>query len=130
MQSDEVVSSTLGVIPRAGQVPREALLAYLRQRQLLLVVDNCEHLVDAAAEFVDALLSSCPGVHVLATTREALGVVAEHLLSVSTLSPPAEGEESGDALRLLLDRAEQAHPDLSLTPSSRAALVDVCRRVD
>jgi predicted ATPase len=126
----EVTASALGVLPRPGQTPREAVLGYLGQRRLLLVIDNCEHLLDAVASLVDDILASCAGVRVLATSREALGVEGEQLVAVPTLGVPAADTDDADALRLLIERALTARPDSSMAPTSRAALAEVCRRVD
>jgi predicted ATPase/class 3 adenylate cyclase len=127
----EVTASALGVLARPGQSPREAIVAFLRQRRLLLVVDNCEHLLDAVAALVDEVLSACPHVRVLATSREALGVPGEQIVAVPTLSLPAGDEDDlGDALRLLLDRAPAPYADAALSGSARTALVEICRRVD
>jgi predicted ATPase len=127
----EVTTSALGVLARPGQSPREAMVAFLRPRRLLLVVDNCEHLLDAVASLVDEVLGSCPGARVLATSREALGVPGEQITPVPTLSLPTAGEDDGgDALRLLLDRAPTTYTDVALSSSARTALLEICRRVD
>src|SRR5579862_6363237 len=82
----QVAASALGVLPRPGESPWGAVLAYLRHRRLLLVFDNCEHLIDTVAGLIDEVLESCPRVRVLATSREALGVTGEQIVPVPTLS--------------------------------------------
>jgi predicted ATPase len=110
---------------------RERLLEQLRAARCLLVVDNCEHLVDAVAGLVADLLGRCPGVRVLATSREPLGVDGETLYPLGPLAVPAEGASAEEAaaspaVALLLDRARavsaQVHPD--------GAVVEVVRRLD
>jgi predicted ATPase/class 3 adenylate cyclase len=126
----EVTASALGVFPSAGQSARDAVLGYLGQRKLLLVIDNCEHLIDAVAALVDDVLASCPGVRVLTTSREALGIDGERIVPVPTLSLPGDDDDTSDALRLLIDRALTVRPGFSLTDHGRDALVEICRRVD
>lgn len=131
------VAAILGLREEPGRCPREALLAFLRDSSLLLVLDNCEHLVDACAELTAALLRGCPGLRVLATSREALGVGGERAWLVPPLSlPPAEPgvtpEEAGasEAVQLFVDRALAALPAFRLTPVNAPAVTRICRRLD
>jgi predicted ATPase len=84
----QAVAFTLGVRERPGSSLTEALSGYLRTRTLLLILDNCEHLLDACAELAEALLHSCPALRVLATSREALGITGEVAWPVPSLSLP------------------------------------------
>ncbi|WP_029431645.1 BTAD domain-containing putative transcriptional regulator [Blastococcus sp. URHD0036] len=110
---------------------RERLLERLRPATCLLVVDNCEHLVDAVAEVVAEVLGRCPGVRVLATSREPLAIEGEALSPLGPLGVPAEGAPltaaaDASAVRLLLDRARAVAPDVVLDD----AVVEIVRRLD
>ncbi|MGY1810218.1 BTAD domain-containing putative transcriptional regulator [Blastococcus sp. SYSU D00669] len=111
--------------------PRERLLERLRTATCLLVVDNCEHLVDAAAEVVAEVLGRCPGVRVLATSREPLAIEGELLHPLGPLAVPPEGAPAAEAgaspaVRLLLDRARAVDPGVGLDD----AVVEIVRRLD
>lgn len=100
----------------------------LAHRELLLVLDNLEHLVEAALELLE-LLAAAPGVKLLVTSRERLAVRAEYVLPLGGLAvPPAQSPSAGsfDAVRLFVQRARQVQPEFSLTPGSEAAIVEIC----
>ncbi|MFF5211463.1 ATP-binding protein [Streptosporangium sp. NPDC000396] len=103
-----------------GPAPEDRLAAALHDRDLVLVVDNCEHVVEAVAHLTDRLLASCPGIRVLATSREPLGITGERLFPVGPL-PEAV------ALRLLRDRAAAVRPDLA---AGEDVLLRICRALD
>jgi predicted ATPase/serine/threonine protein kinase len=127
------VASALGVREQGGRLEFEALQAWLREKRLLLVLDNCEHLVEACAGLAQALLEACPGLQLLATSREALGVVGEAVWSVPTLGVPAAGAADAldcESVRLFLDRAALAKPDFEATASSKLTIAAVCRRLE
>jgi predicted ATPase/class 3 adenylate cyclase len=114
-----------------GSVEDRLVVALARWRSLL-IIDNCEHLRDAAADLVDRVLAGCPDVAVIATSREALDVEGEQVVQVPSLrlpEDPAEAEAS-EAVRLFLARARSLKPDFQLTPDSRAPIVEICRRLD
>lgn len=118
-------------------VPLAGLTDYLGGKHLLLVLDNCEHLIGACAELVDRLIASTPGIRVLATSREPLGVLGEQVLPVAPLPVPEIDEESGEvdasdnpALRLLIDRATAANPEFQVTPANLGALAAICLRLE
>jgi predicted ATPase/DNA-binding SARP family transcriptional activator len=116
---------------RARREARGRLLAVLGTASCLLVVDNCEHLVDAVAELVAELLGRCPGVRILATSREPLGIDGEVLHPLGPLAVPADGvapaEAAGNAaVRLLLDRARAVDPDVELDEP----VLEIVRRLD
>ena len=123
-----------------GLVPdrsADSLADYLRPRQLLLVLDNCEHLVDPCAALADSLLRSCPDVRILATSRQPLHVDGEHVLAVVPLAtPPATASGGGDswtcspAVQLFAERAGAIQPHFELTPRNRDAVTEICRRLD
>jgi predicted ATPase/DNA-binding CsgD family transcriptional regulator len=114
----------------------------LEDKELLLVLDNCEHLVEAAARLVDTLLDSCPHLGVLATSREPLGISGEVNWAVPLLSLPAKADEESngevtieslmhsEALRLFVDRARLRLPDFQLTQQNAGAVAKVCRKLD
>jgi len=115
--------------------PAADLAAYLEPQQLLVVLDNCEHLTEACAVLVSKLLASAPGLRVLATTRHVLGVEGEQILSVPPLSTPDTASLPGDAthyesVSLFLERASAVSPGFALTDDNRAAVVELCRKLD
>ena len=132
-----VVGSALGVRGRPGCPMADALSEHLGRRQVLLVLDNCEHLVGACAEMAEALLRSCPGLRVLATSREALGVVGEVARPVPPLSlpdlrrlPDVGGMALYGAARLFVERAAAVSPAFELTERNAPAVARVCYRLD
>jgi predicted ATPase/DNA-binding CsgD family transcriptional regulator len=138
--------AALDLRDQAASEPRELLLRHLRDAELLLVVDNCEHLLDAAAGLIGEVLRAAPAVRVIATSQAPLRVVGEHVLPVPPLSLPPEAtpgpaepgapSESLDrvrlseAVRLFVERAAAASGDFALTDANRVAVVDLCRRLD
>ena len=121
----------------AAQLPdaTDRLVAALADRRLLLVLDNCEHLLADTATLVSRLLSGCPGLRVVATSRQALGLTGEALCPLSGLAvppPDASPEAARDypALRLLADRAADVVPGFSLDPPAVAVAAQICRTLD
>lgn len=119
---------------RAGDA-RDRLVEALRNRELLLVVDNCEHLIGPVAELIAHLLALVPGLRVLGTSREALGITGETAYSLGPLALPsgdADGAELGTspAVRLFLERARQSDPSFALTDANAAAVARVCAALD
>jgi len=134
------VATTLGLLPSAllqtGRSLEDGLCQHLRSRRLLLVLDNCEHVVGSAAGLAHAVLRHCPDVAVLATSREVLGVPGEVVWNVPPLSIPAQ-ETAGldelaasDAVALFCERARAAQPGFGLSEANAAAVVRICRRLD
>jgi len=118
------VALTLGVKePAPGRTWAEAVGHHLQARQALFVLDNCEHVVETAAEVVASILESAPSLKVVATSREPLGVAGE----VTWAVPPLI---EADAVALFTERAQQARPQFSLRDDERASVVDICRRLD
>jgi predicted ATPase/class 3 adenylate cyclase len=110
--------------PQSDGVPAvEQLVAYLRTRSLLLILDNCEHVVAEVAIIVSAILARCPEIAVLTTSREALNITAEHAYHLATL-------DELSAVELFADRARIANPHFVLDDASRAAVEKICRRLD
>lgn len=133
----DAVAAAFGLHDHATSSPMDLLAEYLAERELLLVLDNCEHLVDAAATLVDTVLRKCPRVRILATSREALGVGGEAVVRVPPLpvpdpdSPPSlEALPRYEAVTLFVDRARAAHPEFVVTESNRAVIARICHRLD
>jgi non-specific serine/threonine protein kinase len=129
------VAHVLGVPETAGQPLPVTLLAALRDRRLLLVLDNCEHVLDACTRLADDLLRACPGLRLLATSREALGIAGEVSWRVPSLAAPppgapAEAVAASAAGRLFVERARAAQPDFRLTGDNAAAVAEICWRLD
>jgi predicted ATPase len=131
----EAVAGVFRVTTHPGMSWGESVVSFLHDQTLLLVLDNCEHLLDAAAEVVELLDRSCPGVVILATSREPLGIMGEHVLGVRSLPTPAR--DSGlaevaraDAVRLFVDRAQAAKDDFALTESNAGTIRQLCERLD
>jgi predicted ATPase/DNA-binding SARP family transcriptional activator len=128
---------TTGTTGKTATVPdrAEQLRAALDGRQALLILDNCEHLVDAVARLADDLLASCPGVRILATSRAALSLPGEKLYPVPPLELPAEGADlaaaaASSAIRLLADRATAVRPGFRVDETNLADIAAICRRLD
>ncbi len=117
------IAAAVGLRYQQGSDIAESVIEYLRLRELLLVVDNCEHLVEAAAEMVGRIVAHCAGVSVLVTSRQPLGIDGERIVVVAPL-PVA------DATRLFADRARASRPDFNLTQQPVGAVAEICRRVD
>lgn len=121
------VASSLGIREEASDEPefmQHALTGWLSTRSILLVLDNCEHLVAAAASLAQALLERCPGLHILATSRQRLGLIGEVAWRVPSLPGP-------DAVQLFLDRAAMARPGFNLrSDEEKEAVAEICRQVD
>jgi non-specific serine/threonine protein kinase len=130
------VATVLG-LPLARQPTLTMLAHYLRTKRLLLILDNCEHLILACAELADALLRACPDLHILATSREGLGVAGELTWPVPTLQMPDTAAQptlatlaTFEAVRLFVDRAALVSPGFALTVANAAAVRQICTRLD
>ena len=110
----------------------ERLVSVLSPRRALLLMDNCEHLLDAAADLADALLAGCPHLVLLAPSREALGVEGEQVVQVPSLAVPDESAPDAvtDAMRLFADRAHAAQSSFRLDAQTQPAVAEICRRLD
>ncbi|HET7459501.1 MAG TPA: BTAD domain-containing putative transcriptional regulator [Gemmatimonadaceae bacterium] len=117
------VAAALHVPERAEVSPLQGLVAAIGGDRVLVVLDNCEHIVDACAELAESLLRACPRLTLLATSREALGVPSE----MAWLVPPLVSDE---AVQLFVERAQATLPGFGLTTGNAAALVEICRRLD
>jgi serine/threonine-protein kinase PknK len=130
------VARALGLQGRSTQSSTLAVVEYLRQRTLMLVLDNCEHVVESAALIADALLRNCPKVRILATSREPLRVDGEVVHAVFSLTFPSAGELSEGAphqyesVQLFVDRARASVPSFVLSDRNREAVETVCSRLE
>jgi predicted ATPase/DNA-binding SARP family transcriptional activator len=129
------VATALGLPEHPRRAATEVVAEHLGVVPALVVLDNCEHLVAEVAEVAARLLGACPGLHVLATSRERLGITGEVLNPVSGLAvppPDAPLDETGraEAVRLLVQRARAVHPGFELNEANAAAAAEVCRRLD
>jgi predicted ATPase/DNA-binding CsgD family transcriptional regulator len=133
----QAVASVLGIQETPGGPIVETLVNHLGPRKTLLVLDNCEHLIETSASLAEALLRRCPGLSILVTSREALGVAGETLLAVPPLSlpdphhlPAIESLPRYEASRLFVERARAVRPDFSLTRQNALAVAQTCYRLD
>ncbi|MGC4772756.1 BTAD domain-containing putative transcriptional regulator [Micromonospora sp. DT44] len=118
-----------------GRQPTDRLVEALAERRLLVVLDNCEHVVADAARLAARLLGACPGLRVLATSREPLGLAGEALCPLSGLTLPPVGTQEPDvhdyaAVRLFAQRAEDVSPDFAVTPANLGTVLRICRTLD
>jgi predicted ATPase/DNA-binding SARP family transcriptional activator len=131
------VAKVLGAAMVPNQPPNETLMKFLKPRQLLLVLDNCEHLSAACAYLAESLLSTCPDLKIMATSREALGLTGEHVWYVATLSVP-EVEQANKAaemmryesVRLFIGRAAAVNSRFALTDETASPVAQICQRLD
>ena len=129
------VASGLAIPEDPHQPPAEALAEQLRSRNLLLVVDNCEHLLAPCADLLAGLISAALGLRVLATSREGLRVPGEVVIPVPSLATPDEATDASllpsfSAVQLFVERARAVRPDFELTPANAEAVANVVRRLD
>lgn len=129
------VAKALGVQEQPNRAWVETLVHFLSAKQLLLVLDNCEHLVAACATLVESILSQCPGIRVLATSREALGVGGETIWQVPTMALPRAGDATQglmryEAIRLFVERAQAVNARFELTEQNAVAVTRICERLD
>jgi predicted ATPase len=133
----QAIASALGVKEDPGRPLIDAVLIYVRARTLLVVLDNCEHLVAVCAELVHALLQASSGIRILASSREPLHVAGEVTYPVPSLPIPDVGASATyehlakyESVRLFVDRAMAARPSFSLNERTGAAIAEICRRLD
>lgn len=130
------VAAAMGLREEGTRSLSEIVMEHLREKRTLLVLDNCEHLTDAAGDFIRDLLVGSPGTTILATSREPLGLVGETTWVVPSLSVPAGGSRAesqiaeSDAVKLFVERAQQVDPTFRLNPSNAAAVAQICTRLD
>ncbi|MCE7002200.1 LuxR C-terminal-related transcriptional regulator [Kibdelosporangium philippinense] len=135
---EQTVVDTVGLSDCSGQPPLRVLVSHLRDRQLLLVLDNCEHLVAGCAGLARELLPAAPGLRILATSRHALSTPGEHILALPPLPLPDPDEvrpQAGkplcnEAVRLFVERAALVRPGFAVTADTYVPIARICRRLD
>lgn len=131
------VARVLGVTDHLGVPIVDSLISALKPKQLLLLIDNCEHLLDGTARLVERLLKACPDLKVLATSRQALGILGETCYRVPSLSlpdlrglPPLPALTQYESVRLFVDRATDVQPRFAVTSANAFSVAQVCCRLD
>jgi len=129
------IANVLSVLPEAGVPVTETLAEAIAERSLLILLDNCEHVIDACAKVADALLRACPNLTLIATSREPLGIDGEQVFRVPTLATPAPDDDlpairGSEAVRLLADRAARAGAPLLLDEQTAPVVGRISRRLD
>jgi predicted ATPase/class 3 adenylate cyclase len=131
----QAVASVLGVTEITGKPLVDALTAHVRERRLLLVLDNCEHLIDAAAQLARQLLQASGQLRILATSREPLRIAGETTYALPALALPGDARTpasmmQADAARLFIERAQAVQPAFTVTAANAGAVAAICRRLD
>ena len=129
------LAAAFRVLPIPGRGLDDVIVDYLGSKRVVLVLDNCEHLLDAVASVVQSIGGRCVGVAVLATSREGLAVAGEQIVAVPSLRLPADGAHgdavaSAESVELFCDRAQSVRGDFALTEHNTAAVGTLCRRLD
>ncbi|KRB75078.1 hypothetical protein ASE01_17090 [Nocardioides sp. Root190] len=129
--------AALGVVEQAADWSVAAISDLIAERRMLLVLDNCEHVLDACAVLADTLLKTCPNIKILATSRQPLRIPGEHCVEVEPLAPPGPDAEASletlarnEAVALFVERASAVHPDFRLDQGNAQTVASICRRVD
>lgn len=127
-------AAALGLQEQGDMAVMDSLVRHLCARHTLLLLDNCEHLIDAVAALVEAVLAGSAGTTVIATSREGLGVAGEQIYPVRSLSLPASTDlpavQGADAVRVFVDRARLVLPDFDVDAGNAATVTEICRRLD
>src|SRR5260221_8171765 len=130
------IAATLGLREQPRRTIQDVLLDYLRTKTMLLILDNCEHLIETCAQLADTMLRAAPGLKIVVSSRELLGIAGETAYRVPSLplpdvqAPSLEALSHNDCVRLFVDRALAAYPRFRLTEKNALALADICRRLD
>jgi predicted ATPase/class 3 adenylate cyclase len=133
----QTILSAIGIQEQQGKTPLEVLKEYLHEKQALIVLDNCEHLIEASAKVANTLLNAAPNLKVMASSREALGVKGELSYAVPSLSlpnikhlPAIEQLSQYEAVRLFIDRALLVAPHFIVNKDNAPAVAQICYRLD
>ncbi|MEK6223189.1 MAG: adenylate/guanylate cyclase domain-containing protein, partial [Chloroflexota bacterium] len=130
------VAKVLSVQKVPGSDLQEVLIGFLRRKNLLLMLDNCEHLINASAQLADTILQNCPGITILATSREGLGIMGESIFQVPSLTLPIDNlpalaeAQNYEAIHLFTQRAQAVNNQFELTEETLPAVIQICRRLD
>ena len=130
------IASALGLVPGPDRPVTDALIAHLRPEQRLLILDNCEHVLEQAAALAATLLAACPALQILATSRARLAIRGEQMLPVEPLPLPAEAQSAvaalaqNESVALSMERARAVRPGLALTETNAAMVAAVCRNLE
>ena len=133
----QTIAATLKIRESSGRPVITLLTDYLRSKEMLLILDNCEHLLSACAQTITTLLQACPDLCIIATSRETLDIPGEMAFRVPSLSvpdtrhtPPIETLTQYESIRLFVERAEAVQPDFILTSANAPSVAQICRRLD
>ena len=134
----QTIASVFGLRDSPDRPLIEQITDYLRAKSALIILDNCEHLIDACARIAESLIQACANLKILASSREALGVSGETTYRIPSLSLPSDFRSLGDfgslldyeAIRLFVDRASAANPKFKLTKDNASSVAQICRRLD
>ena len=133
----QTIASALGLREESNRPLLEMLTNYLRAKTALLILDNCEHVIEAAAQFVETMLQSCPNLRLLVSSREALGIAGEAVYRVPSLSTPnpriahpLADLATLESVRLFVERAQAASPSFALSQENAPAIAQICSRLD
>jgi len=132
----QTIAATLGVREQPRRPIQDALLDYLRTKTMLLILDNCEHLIETCAQLADTMLRAAPGMKIVVSSRESLGIAGETAYRVPSLplpdvqAPSLDALSHNDCVRLFVDRALAAYPRFRLKEKNALAIADICRRLD
>ena len=133
----QTIHTTMGLVEQPGKSLVQMLMDFLRDKKVLIILDNCEHLIEACAKLTDAFLSHSPRLKILASSREALGVKGEVAWRVPSLSMPDPKKipvldqlAQYEAIRLFMDRASLANPHFALTKDNASVVAQICHRLD
>lgn len=133
----QTVATVQGIREQPGHSIQGLLVEYLRAKQQLLILDNCEHLIDACAQLANQLLRACPNLRILASSREALGISGEHAYRIPSLSvaelrqsPTFDAIAQNDCALLFVERATAAQAGFRLTNKNAASIAQICLRLD
>lgn len=132
----QAIGAALGMQGRTTREASDSLTEYVGDKNVLLILDNCEHVIDSTAELVDMLLRACPQLHILATSREPLRIDGETVHAVAPLSIPVEGGimptpmHQFEAINLFIARAQAVVPTFVLNDDNREAVAEICRKLE
>jgi non-specific serine/threonine protein kinase len=133
----QVIGRTFGLDENSGNKPDEALIEFLKKKEALLIIDNCEHIIDASAMLTEKLLASCPRLKIISTSREAMKINGEKIIRVDSLTTPdplelatSETVSQFEAVRLFIDRALAVDSNFQVNNDNAPALAEICHRLD